>query len=164
MARKDKSAPTPALRQLHRFGVPFEIRSYEHLASHGFGDEAVANLGEDAARVFKTLLLVTDSEEYLVALVPVASQLSLKDLARAAGCKSVQLVPAAVAERRTGYVVGGISPFGQQRSHRTFLDDSAQQFPRIIVSAGKRGLSVEVAPAVLEEVLDAQVAPIRSGP
>ena len=141
---------TPAINLLKREKIAHTVRSYVHDAhTESYGGEAVDKLGLDPAQVFKTLLASTEAHELLVAIVPVAGQLDLKALAEAAGCKKCEMAAADAAQRATGYLVGGISPLGQKKRLRTFLDASAQALPALHVSAGRRGLEVELAPADL---------------
>ncbi|MEN5338761.1 Cys-tRNA(Pro) deacylase [Stenotrophomonas sp. TWI143] len=143
---------TPAINLLKREKIAHTVRSYVHDAhAESYGGEAVEKLGLglDPAQVFKTLLASTETHELLVAIVPVAGQLDLKALAEAAGCRKCEMAAADAAQRATGYVVGGISPLGQKKRLRTFLDASAQVLPSLHVSAGRRGLEVELAPADL---------------
>ncbi|WP_141453918.1 Cys-tRNA(Pro) deacylase [Pseudoxanthomonas sp. z9] len=152
---------TPAIELLKRQRIAHAVHSYAHDRDAGsYGAEAVEKLGLDPARVFKTLLAAADSRELLVAIVPVAGQLDLKALAEAAGCRRCDMAAADAAQRATGYLVGGISPLGQKKRLRTFLDASAQSLPAIHVSAGRRGLEVELAPADLLRLTEARFAPI----
>ena len=155
------AASTPALLEaLQRAGVEFKTHAYELADSDLTYGEAVAQaLGVDPGRLFKTLVAVCDSKP-VVAIVPVRSQLSLKALARAAASKKAHLAEPADAEKWTGYVVGGISPFAQKRHMPTFLDDSAVGFQSMYVSAGLRGLQVELDPADLIKMLECRLAPI----
>lgn len=138
---------TPALDVLTRFGVAHEVRAYEHDArAASYGLEAAEVLGVDPARVFKTLMADADGR-LVVAVVPVSSRLDLKALAREVGARKASMAEPAAAQRATGYVVGGISPLGQKRSHVTVVDVSALGFATMLVSAGRRGLDVELAPA-----------------
>lgn len=141
---------TPAVRALESAGVPFTLHEYEvvEAVGEGYGEAVAVALGTIPEQVFKTLLAVVDGE-HVVAVVPVSERLSIKRLAKAAGGKKASMADTADAERLTGYVSGGISPFGQRRSHRTFLDDTATIFSTVFVSAGKRGLQVEVSPGDL---------------
>lgn len=140
---------TPATAALARAGIAFTVRTYAHdPAVTDFGAEAATELGIEATRVFKTLLAEVDGE-LVVAVVPVSGRLDLKALAAALGGKKARLADAAVAERKTGYVVGGISPLGQKTRLRTVLDESAFAYPAILVSGGRRGLDIELAPADL---------------
>lgn len=138
--------------------------SYDHdPTADSYGEEAVAALGLDPTTVFKTLLAELDGREHVVAVVPVASRLDLKALARSAGAKKATMADPTVAERLTGYVVGGISPLGQKKRLRTFVDDRALDLEEMHVSGGKRGLEIALAPTVLVEVLAADAGPIGTG-
>jgi Cys-tRNA(Pro)/Cys-tRNA(Cys) deacylase len=154
---------TPALRVLEQSGVPHVLRPYDHdprAASYGL--EAAQALGLDESRVFKTLLVDVDGE-LVVAVVPVSGWLDLKALARACGARKAAMADPAAAERATGYVVGGISPLGQKRGHLTVLDVSALDHTTVLVSAGRRGLDVELAPADLVALTSASTAAIAQG-
>ena len=148
---------TPAVVAAERAGIPFTLHEYEHEAGAAYGLEAAAKTGVDAARVFKTLV-VTQDGALSVAIVPVDAQLDL----RALGKRAV-LVDRAAAERATGYVLGGISPLGQRKRLPTLLDESALEFETIFVSAGRRGLEIELAPDDLVRLTDARVAAVASG-
>lgn len=113
--------------------------------------------------MFKTLLAASEKGELLVAVVPVAGTLDLKALAAAAGVKKAEMADPAAAQRATGYLLGGISPLGQKKRLRTFIDASAQDFPSIFVSAGRRGLEVELAAALLAEHAGGRFAPLGRG-
>lgn len=172
MARKS-SGGTPATVALGRAGVAFTLHSYEHdpgvtsrslrragnARLDGYGLEAAAALSVDPARVFKTLIADVDGR-LAVGIVPVSGQLNLKALARALGGSRATMADQAVAERSSGYVVGGISPFGQKRQLPTVLDESALTHDTVLVSAGRRGLDLEIAPADLVRVLAATLAQI----
>ncbi|XVN14697.1 aminoacyl-tRNA deacylase [Pseudomonas corrugata] len=136
------------------------IHSYDHdpkAASYGL--EAAEKLGLNPAQVFKTLLAASEKGELLVAVVPVAGSLDLKALAHAAGVKKSRW-PTRRLRNAPGYLLGGISPLGQKKRLRTFIDNSAQPFASIYVSAGRRGLEVELAPGVLAEHTGAAFADI----
>ena len=138
--------------------VDFRLHPYDHdprAASNGL--EAAEALGVPAERVFKTLLAALDGH-LVVGIVPVTGQLDLKALAKALGGSRAQIAPVADAERATGYVAGGISPFGQRRAHPTVVDDSAATFETVYVSAGRRGLDVELSPADLIRLTSATTA------
>ncbi|MBX8532848.1 Cys-tRNA(Pro) deacylase [Pseudomonas cichorii] len=152
---------TPALDLLKKVRAEHRIHSYEHdpkAASYGL--EAAEKLGLEPARVFKTLLASTEKGELLVAVVPVAGTLDLKALASAAAAKKTEMADPAAAQRATGYLLGGISPLGQKKRLRTFIDQSAQPFETIYVSAGRRGLEVELSAMVLAEHTKAVFAAI----
>lgn len=152
---------TPAIDLLKKAKAEHRIHSYEHdPKSASYGLEAAEKLGLEPARVFKTLLACSERNELLVAVVPVAGSLDLKALAQAAGVKKAEMADPQAAQRATGYLLGGISPLGQKKRLRTFIDRSAQTQPSIFVSAGRRGLEVELAPQVLAEQTGAQFAAI----
>ncbi|MFT4166549.1 MAG: Cys-tRNA(Pro) deacylase [Microlunatus sp.] len=161
MAKRSKQQAhggTPATTTLTQAGIVFTLHPYEHHDDNThFGDEAVAALGNDPARVFKTL--VADiAGRLVVAVVPVAHQLDLKELAAVFGAKKATMADPRVAARSSGYVVGGISPIGQRTKLPTVLDSSADDFDTIFISAGRRGLQVELAPADLRAITGAQSA------
>jgi len=156
-------APTPAIAALARAKVAHTLHPYHHdPGTTAFGDEVVRALGWPAERVFKTLVASVDGQ-LTVGIVPVAAQLDLKALAAAAGGKKASMAKVADAERSSGYVAGGISPLGQRKALPTVVDASALDHETIMVSAGKRGLQVELAPADLIRSTRAIVAPIASG-
>jgi len=156
------AAPTPAIAALIRAKVEHTLHPYHHdPATTAFGDEVVTALGWDPERVFKTLVASVDGG-FVVGIVPVAAHLDMKALAAAVGSKRAQLAQVADAERSSGYVAGGISPLGQRKPLPTVVDSSATGFPTIMVSAGKRGLQVELAPADLIGACRATVAGIAS--
>jgi Cys-tRNA(Pro)/Cys-tRNA(Cys) deacylase len=151
------------VRALERAGVVHTVHPYDHdprAASYGL--EAAEVLGVDPARVLKTLLADVDGR-LVVAVVPVSGRLDLKALARASGARRAEMADPATAERATGYVVGGISPLGQRRTHDTVVDSSALDHDTVLVSAGRRGLDVELAPADLVALTSATTAPIAQG-
>ncbi|MEU2596814.1 Cys-tRNA(Pro) deacylase [Streptomyces hirsutus] len=164
MAKKPKkqqqSGGTPATVALTAAGVPFTVHSYDHDPAHpSYGEEAAEAMGVSPDRVFKTLVADVDGA-LTVAVVPVAGQLDLKGLAAAVGGKRAAMADPALAERTTGYVRGGISPLGQRKRLRTVLDDSAGLHETVCVSAGRRGLEVELSPTDLAELTSAVLAPI----
>ncbi|HEU4810891.1 MAG TPA: Cys-tRNA(Pro) deacylase [Nocardioides sp.] len=155
MAKKKPAGATPATVALARAGIEFTLHEYEHdprAASYGL--EAAEALGLDPARVFKTLMATVDGT-LAVAIVPVSGQLDLKALARAVGGSRAAMADRAEAERVTGYVAGGISPVGQKKLLPTVLDSSALDHPTVFVSAGRRGLDLEIAPADLVRITGA---------
>ncbi len=156
---------TPATVLLDNAGITYELHRYEHdPAATSFGMEAAEVLGLEPDVVFKTLMARLDGDrgELVVAIVPVAEMLDLKALARAAGAKRAAMADLVDAERATGYVAGGISPFGQKKQHRTFLDETAEICVRIYVSGGQRGLDISLDPNDLIRVLEAGVAPLAT--
>jgi Cys-tRNA(Pro)/Cys-tRNA(Cys) deacylase len=154
------AAVTPAVVALQAAGVPFTIHEYEHDPTvRSYGVEAASVLGLDPDQVFKTLLVTADGEP-AVAIVPVSCQLALKAVGAALGRKRVEMCEPAVAQRVTGYVLGGISPFGQRKLLPTVIDETAQLYDTIYVSGGRRGLDLGVAPRDLIRILEAKVSDI----
>ncbi|MDN3297090.1 Cys-tRNA(Pro) deacylase [Streptomyces ficellus] len=155
-----RAGGTPATVALTAAGTPFTLHAYDHDPSvPSYGEEAAEALGVSPDRVFKTLVADVDGA-LTVAVVPVAGQLDLKALAAAVGGKRAAMADPAAAERATGYVRGGISPLGQRKRLRTVLDASASKHDTICVSAGRRGLEVELSAADLAALTDAVLAPI----
>ncbi|MGW5179699.1 Cys-tRNA(Pro) deacylase [Streptomyces sp. NPDC004082] len=158
--KKQQSGGTPATVALTVAGVPYTVHAYEHDPAHpSYGEEAAEAMGVSPDRVFKTLVADVDGA-LVVAVVPVAGSLDLKALATAVGGKRAAMADPAAAERTTGYVRGGISPLGQRKKLRTVLDASAGRHATICVSAGRRGLEVELAPADLATLTGAVSAPV----
>jgi Cys-tRNA(Pro)/Cys-tRNA(Cys) deacylase len=156
-------AGTPATVALTALGIAFVEHEYRHdSAITAFGLEAAEVLGVEPDRVFKTLMTEADGA-LVVGIVPVTGRLDLKALAAAVGAKKAELADPKVAERRTGYVVGGISPLGQKTSHATVLDETAELFDTIYVSGGRRGFDIELAPADLASATSAIIAAIARG-
>lgn len=154
------SQATPATAALSSRGIAFTVHAYAHdprAASYGL--EAAEALGLDPASVFKTLLASVDGDP-TVGIVPVDGLLDLKLLAAAAGGRRAEMIEPTVAQRITGYVVGGISPIAQKRALPTFVDESAIEFETIYVSGGRRGLDIGIAPDDLIAVTDGQYAAI----
>lgn len=167
MAKKPKkqqqSGGTPATVALTAAGVDFTVHAYDHDPSHpSYGEEAAEAMGVSPERVFKTLVADVDGS-LVVGVVPVAGSLDLKALAAAVGGKRAAMADPALAERTTGYVRGGISPLGQRKKLPTVIDDSAESHATICVSAGRRGLEVELAPEDLAKLTEAVLAPIGRG-
>ncbi len=156
------SGGTPATVALDRAGVSYTLHPYAHDSRAGsYGDEAATLLGIDPHRIFKTLIAAVDGG-LVCAVVPVASRLNLKALASAAGGRRADLADPAKAQRATGYVLGGISPLGHKSRIPVVLDSSATGFDTVFVSAGKRGLQVELSPADLVRLTGASSAPIAT--
>ncbi len=163
MAKKNKHhahGATPVTTALIDAGITFTLYPYEHHDDNtNFGEEAVRAIGADPNQVFKTLIADVGGQ-LVVAVLPVARQLDLKALATEFGAKKASMADPQVAARSSGYVVGGISPIGQRTQLPTVLDASADDFETIYVSAGRRGLQVELAPAHLRAITDARSVPI----
>jgi Cys-tRNA(Pro)/Cys-tRNA(Cys) deacylase len=148
---------TRAVVAARRAGIEFALHEYEHdPQAESYGLEAAERLGVDAARVFKTLVVEQDGT-LSVAIVPVTAELDLRALGKRAA-----LADRAAAKRATGYVLGGISPLGQRRRLPAVLDESALAFATVYVSAGRRGLELELAPADLARLTGARVAAVAS--
>lgn len=159
---KRGSAGTPATVALARAGVPFTTHAYEHdPAAPSYGLEAAEVLGLPPDQVFKTLFVEVDGR-LAVGIVPVSRQLDLKAVAAAVGAKKATMADPSVAERASGYVVGGISPLGQRRTHPTVLDESALAYDTVYVSGGRRGLDIGLAPQDLVRLTAATVASVAS--
>ncbi|GAB3550330.1 Cys-tRNA(Pro) deacylase [Arthrobacter tumbae] len=158
MGRRIASAATPATALLTRLGIQYRTLSYMHdpSAEH-YGTEAAEKLAVDPARVFKTLM-VDAGTQLAVAVVPVSRLLDLKAMGAACGSKRAAMADRAAAERRTGYVLGGISPLAQRHRSPLVLDESALAFETILVSGGRRGLEIELAPADLLSATDGTTA------
>ncbi|MBO7934456.1 Cys-tRNA(Pro) deacylase [Streptomyces antibioticus] len=164
MAKKSKKQQqpggTPATVALTSAGVEFTVHAYDHDPGHpSYGEEAAEAMGVSPDRVFKTLVADVDGT-LTVAVVPVAGSLDLKALASAVGGKKAAMADPTLAERTTGYVRGGISPLGQRKKLPTVLDTSATNHPTICVSAGRRGLEVELPPSTLADLTNATLSPI----
>ena len=155
---------TPAVLALEKAKVAFTLHEYDFEAAPGqIGIKAAAAMGVEAGRVFKTLMAVVDDKELVVAIVAVDREVDLKAWAKAAGGKRAAMADVPQAERSTGYVKGGISPFGQKRRHRTFLDAAASGQASVIVNGGRRGLQIELAPADLLAVTGGAAVAIARG-
>jgi Cys-tRNA(Pro)/Cys-tRNA(Cys) deacylase len=154
---------TPATEALVNAGVEFVLRPYDHdPASTAYGDEAAAALGVDPLRIFKTLVIDIGATrpELAVAVLPVGTQLDLKRFAAALGAKKASMADRDQVARSTGYVLGGVSPVAQKVALPTLIDETAQLWDTILVSAGKRGLQVELSPIDLADVVSASFADI----
>ena len=150
---------TPAIRFLKIAGIDFTTHSYECEVHEDFGLHAASQLGLPPDQVYKTLLVHQD-KQVVTAVIPVSCMLSLKEVAKAAKLKKVEMMKPLDAEKLTGYKVGGISPFGQKKQLPTLLDNRALQQETILVSGGRRGLSVGISPQDFIQLLGATLAPI----
>lgn len=152
---------TPAIKSLQKAKIAFHIHEYHHdPAAESYGLEAAEKLGIAPARVFKTLVVMLDAKDYAVGIVPVEAMLSMKQIAKAAGAKKATMANKVDVERITGYVLGGVSPLGQKKRLKTFIDESAERHETIYVSAGRRGLEVELTAKDLQSQTSAQFAPL----
>ncbi|SEB14897.1 Cys-tRNA(Pro) deacylase [Marinobacterium iners] len=152
---------TPAVDQARKAGIAHRIHEYSHdPANESYGLEAAEKLGLDPAQVFKTLVVSLDGKALAVGIVPVVGKLNLKQIAKAAGAKKAAMADPVEVERVTGYVLGGVSPLGQKKRLKTFIDDSAAVLDTIHVSAGRRGLEIELSPQDLARLTSGVFAPI----
>ena len=152
-----KQIMTPCIRLLKKTKTAYALHQYEHDSTcNSYGEEAAQKLGVIQERVFKTLVALSDKNEFVVGIVPVSAKLSMKSLAKAVGAKKVAMADAHDVEKITGYVLGGVSPLGQKKRLRTVIDESSKNYETIFVSAGKRGLEVELSAKDLQSLLDAK--------
>ena len=154
---------TPAINLLKKNKCDFKIHKYDHDPEcTNFGEEAALKLGLDENQVYKTLLVELTPKELVVCVLPVANQLSLKEVASAFDVKKAVMANKDEAQKVTGYLLGGISPLGQKKLLRTVLDESVNKFETIFVSGGKRGLDIEVKPEDIIKLLNAKYHNIKA--
>ena len=152
---------TPAINTAKRARIEFHLHEYDHDPNAAsYGDEAAAKLGLDPDRVFKTLVVTVDGKTLGVAVLPVSHQLDLKRYAKAVGAKKAAMADKREVERSTGYVLGGVSPLGQKKRLPTVVDDSVRDYATIFVSAGRRGMDIELSPADLAALTGATFADV----
>jgi len=142
--KKDKIAKTNALRQLNKQKIPYIIHTYEWSEDKSGGLGVAEKFPELAERVFKTIVLKGKSKNLYVCVIHGAAHLDLKKVAKACGEKNIDLLPLSELEKETGYIRGGCSPVGMKKLYRTFFDKEVEKFEKIMVSAGRRGLQMEV--------------------
>lgn len=152
---------TPGINLLTKSKIAHKVHEYNHdSSSESFGLEAVEKLGIPEARVFKTLVVMLDSKELIVGVIPVSSRLSMKLLAKAAAAKKATMAAQSDVERSTGYVLGGVSPLGQKKRLKTIFDSSIKEHNTVYVSAGRRGLEIELRPDDLVKLVNGVLADI----
>jgi Cys-tRNA(Pro)/Cys-tRNA(Cys) deacylase len=152
---------TPAVINAKKANIEFAVHQYEQDSAHAsYGLEAAEKLAIEPERVFKTLVVKLDSTQLVVAILPVNSMLSMKSVAKVCGGKKAEMANKDEVQRSTGYVLGGVSPLGQRKSLKTVIDHSAQQFPTIYVSGGRRGLEIELNALDLQSLTLALFSPI----
>lgn len=147
---------TPAINELNKNKIPFTLHKYKHDPKvNNYGLEAANKLGLDENKVFKTLLVQLNTSEFIVCMIPVNKSLNLKEVASFFKAKSALMAPKDEAQKITGYLLGGISAFGQKKKHKTLLDESAKAYDSIYISGGRRGLDIEINPNDIIKNLDA---------
>lgn len=152
---------TPAVICAKKAKIPFNLHQYQHASGHAsYGMEAAEKLAVAAERVFKTLVVKLDATQLVVAILPVSAMLSLKSVAKACGARKAGMADKVEVQRSTGYVLGGVSPLGQKKSLKTVIDQSAQRYPTIYVSGGRRGLEIELNALDLQSLTRATFAPL----
>ena len=155
---------TPAVNAVKAAGIAHRLMEYEYDPSaDAIGLHAASAMGLDPAVVYKTLIVQLEPKALACAVIPVAAKLDLKALAAAAGAKKADLADPTLAERTTGYMVGGISPLGQRKALPTFIDASAEALPEMVVNGGRRGLQIALAPADLARATRGTVRRIAVG-
>ena len=152
---------TPAINLLKKHKIFHTIHEYEHdPASESYGLEAAHKLGASEQQVFKTLVVSLDNKTLAVGIIPVNTMLSMKKIAKAVGAKKALMADYHEVEKTTGYVLGGVSPLGQKKLLKTIIDSSAASFDTIFVSAGRRGLEIELSPQDLKQLLRCEFSDI----
>ena len=150
---------TPAIQDAKRARIPYEVRESDHdPRAESYGEEAAEKLGVDPNRVFKTLVVASDDGNLAVAVLPVSRHLDLKRFAKALGTKKATMADKRAVERTTGYVLGGVSPVGQKKPLKTLIDSSASDWDTVLVSAGRRGLQIELSPNDLSALTNGRFA------
>ena len=159
--KKEKIAKTNALRQLDKQKIPYIIHTYEWSEDKSGGLGVAEKLSELADRVFKTIVLKGKSKNLYVCVIHGEAHLDLKKVAKACGEKNIDLLPLSELEKETGYIRGGCSPVEMKKLYDTFFDVEAEKFDRIIVSAGKRGLQMEVETEKLIHIINGKVTELK---
>jgi Cys-tRNA(Pro)/Cys-tRNA(Cys) deacylase len=150
---------TPAIDYLVKNKLKHQVLDYQHDATaQSYGLEAVTKLNLPEQQVFKTLIVSTEKQQLVVAIIPVPCKLNLKSVAKSLGCKKITMAEPTIVERSTGYILGGVSPLGQKKRLTTIIDSSALEHGTIYVSAGKRGVEIGLCPNVLITQLNAKTS------
>ncbi len=157
MAKKNKTIKTNAMRALDEAGISYQTREYEchDTNERDLGSKIAKQLGEDPQSVFKTLVLVSNTHDYVVCCIPVDSELDMKAAASASGHKHLELIAIKDLEKITGYIRGGCTPVGMKKSYPTYIDETAQLFDEVILSGGKPGIQLIIKPDDLIEFTQA---------
>jgi len=152
---------TPGIKLARQHKITHRLHEYVHDESNeSYGLEAAEKLGVAKERIFKTLVVLLDNKELAVGILPVSLRLSMKAMSKALGAKKAVMASKLDVERSTGYVLGGVSPLGQKKRLRSVIDSSAEQYPTIYVSAGRRGLEIELSPGDLTRLTKSLIAEI----
>lgn len=158
---------TPAIKLAKKNKISYTVHEYSHDSNvvgsgESYGQEAADKMGIAPEQVFKTLVVMLETKELVVAIIPVSSMLSMKQIAKAAKAKKAVMANKQDVERSTGYVLGGVSPLGQKKRLRSFIDNTAENFTTVFVSAGKRGLEIELNPTDLAQLLSAHFSELNA--
>jgi len=152
---------TPGINVAKRYKISYKIHEYTHEdSSESYGLEAAEKLGVPEERIFKTLVVNIDNRELVVGIIPVLSKLSMKLIAKTLGAKKATMANKTDVERSTGYILGGVSPLGQKKALKTIINLSAKNHETIFVSAGRRGLEIELSPVDLTKLTHGKLAEI----
>ena len=147
---------TPAINLAKKNKIKYVVHEYTHDTSvQSYGLEAAQKLGIEEKRVFKTLVVMTQDNSLAVAIIPVSHKLNMKQMAKALGTKKCAMAKQIDVEKSTGYILGGVSPLGQKKLLKTIIDSSAEEFDTIFISAGRRGLDIELSPLDLQKLVKA---------
>ncbi|MBT3531044.1 MAG: Cys-tRNA(Pro) deacylase [Gammaproteobacteria bacterium] len=152
---------TPGINSAKKAGIIHKVHEYSHdSSSESYGSEAAEKMGVPEERVYKTLVVSLDNNELAVGVIPVSSMLSMKFIARSAGAKKASMADKMDVQRSTGYVLGGVSPLGQKKTLKTIIDSSVEKHDTVYVSAGRRGLEIELSPNDLKKLTNGVLAEI----
>lgn len=160
--KKNKVQKTNAIRRLESSGIAYQVYEFPWSEDHLGADAVFEQLNVSRNQIYKTLVILGDKTGVIVACIPGTSELDLKALAKVSGNKKVELLPLTDLEKTTGYVRGGCSPIGMKKSFPTYISIQAETMEQIIVSAGKRGMQIEVNPNELQKLIKAEFASIEA--